>query len=54
MIKNIFSKKVDEIKPADWDIEVPDLKLKEENGLKVKYQELFFQNIFQIMKNIYG
>ena len=51
--KNII-KKVDEIKSAEWDIEVPDLKLKEENGLKVRYQELFFQNIFQIMKNIYG
>ena len=54
MIKKIFCKKVDEIKSAEWDIEVPDLKLKEESGLKVRYQELFFQNIFLIMKNIYG
>ena len=26
--KSILSKKVDEIKPADWDIEVPDFKVK--------------------------
>ena len=30
--KSILSTKVDEIKPADWDIEVPNLKLREESG----------------------
>ena len=33
MIKrSILARKVDEIKPADWDIEVPNLKLKVESG----------------------
>jgi hypothetical protein len=52
--KSILEKKVDEIKPADWDIEVPDFKVKGKEWLKAKYQELFFQNIFLIIKNIYG
>ena len=53
--KQKLSKKVDEIKSAEWDIEVPGyLKLKVKNGLKAKYLEHFYQNIFLVMKNIYG
>ena len=44
--KNILSKKVKEIKKAQWDIDVP--------GYKAKYQEPFYQNIFQVIKSIYG
>jgi hypothetical protein len=30
------------------------IKLKEESGLKAKYLERFYQNIFQDLKNIFG
>ena len=46
--------KVDEIKPAEWDIEVPVTRLKIKNGLKVKSLEHSCQNIFLITKNICG
>ena len=36
--KTILSKKVEEIKPAEWYIESQDLKLNEKNGKRVKYQ----------------
>ena len=48
--KKILLEKVYEIKSAEWDIEVPDFKVKEKNGSKVKSLELFFQDIFQIIK----
>ena len=38
--KSILSKKVKEIKKAEWDIEVPGYKVGEKEWLKVKYQEL--------------
>ena len=52
--KEKLFKNVDEIKLAKWDIEVPENKIKEENGSKVKFRELFFLIIFQVMTNIYG
>ena len=52
--KQKLSTKVDEIKSAEWDIEVPQSKVKKRNGLKAKFQEHFYLNIFQIMKNICG
>ena len=52
--KEKLSTKVDEIKSAEWDIKVPNLKLKKRNGLKAKFQEHFYLNIFQTMKNICG
>ena len=52
--KKSLSNEVDEIKSAEWDIEVPGYKIKGKEWLKVKSQELSYQNIFLIMKNIYG
>ena len=49
-----LSQKVDDIKSAEWDIKVPAFKVKGKSGLKVKYLEPFFQNIFPVMKNICG
>ena len=46
--------KVDEIKSAEWDIEVPGYKIKVKNGSKVRSREPFYQNTFLTMKNIYG
>ena len=46
--------KVDEIKKAEWDIEVSTLKVKGKEWLKSKFQELFCLNIFLIIKSIYG
>ena len=39
--KKLLKPLVKEIKKAEWDINVPDYKIQEENGLKVKYQEHF-------------
>ena len=50
----ILSSKVDEIKMQSGILKFHQLKLKEKNGLKVKFQEHFYPNIFLIMKNIYG
>ena len=52
--KKILSKKVDEIKPAEWDIEVPTIKVLGKEWLKSQVSRAFLPNIFQIMKSIYG
>ena len=52
--KNILTKKVDEIKNAEWDIEVPSFKIKGKECLKAKYLELFCLNISHLTKSIYG
>ena len=52
--KKILSKKVDEIKSAEWDIEVPAFKVKGKEWLKSQVSRAFYQNIFLVMKNIYG
>ena len=52
--KNLLLKKVDEIKPAEWDIEVPAYKVKGKEWLKSQVSRAFCQSIFQIMINIYG
>ena len=52
--KSILSSKVDEIKPADWDIEVPNFKIKGREWLKSQVSRAFYQNIFLTIKNIYG
>ena len=46
--------KVDEIKKAEWDIEVSSLKVKGKEWLKSQVSEHFCQNIFPVLKNIYG
>ena len=52
--KTELSSKVDEIKTAEWDIKVPDSKIKGREWLRAKYLGLFCPNIFQAMKNICG
>ena len=52
--KTQLSSKVDEIKLAEWDIEVQDSKIKGREWLRAKYLGLFYPNIFQVMKNTYG
>ena len=52
--KNKISKKIDEIKSAEWDIEVPGYKVKDKEWLKSQVSELFCQNIFLTTKNICG
>ena len=52
--KEKLSKKVDEIKLAEWDIEVPDNKVKGKEWLKSQVSRAFLPKYFQIMKNIYG
>ena len=53
--KKLLEPLVKEIKKAEWDIKMfLIIKFKEENGLKVKYQEHFYLNIFQSMRNIFG
>ena len=42
--------KVDEIKPAEWDIEVPGYKVKGKEWLKSQVSRAFCQNIFLITK----
>ena len=44
--KSILSKKVDEIKPADWDIEVPDFKVKGREWLKSQVSRAFLPKYF--------
>jgi hypothetical protein len=44
--KSILSKKVDEIKPADWDIEVPDFKVKRREWLKSQVSRAFLPKYF--------
>ena len=48
-----LKKKVYAIKKAEWDIKVPGYKVLKE-WLKAKSLELFFKNIFQNLKNIFG
>ena len=51
-VKNLENK-VYSIKKAEWDIDVPFYK-KKRNGSRVKFRELFYQNIFQNLTNFYG
>ena len=44
--KSILSKKVDEIKPADWDIDVPDFKVKGREWLKSQVSRAFLPKYF--------
>tara|TARA_B110001452_G_scaffold258043_1_gene252836 strand:+ start:1249 stop:2160 length:912 start_codon:yes stop_codon:yes gene_type:complete len=44
--KNILSKKVDEIKSAEWDIEVPAFKVKEKEWLKSQVSRAFLPKYF--------
>ena len=44
--KYILEKKVDEIKPADWDIEVPDFKVKGREWLKSQVSRAFLPKYF--------
>jgi len=44
--KSILLKKVDEIKPADWDIEVPDFKIKGREWLKSQVSRAFLPKYF--------
>ena len=44
--KIILSKKVDEIKPAEWDIEVPAFKVKEKEWLKSQVSRAFLPKYF--------
>jgi len=44
--KSILTKKVDEIKPADWDIEVPDFKIKGREWLKSQVSRAFLPKYF--------
>jgi lipopolysaccharide biosynthesis glycosyltransferase len=44
--KSILASKVDEIKPADWDIEVPDFKIKGREWLKSQVSRAFLPKYF--------
>ena len=44
--KTVLAKKVDEIKPADWDIEVPDFKIKGREWLKSQVSRAFLPKYF--------
>ena len=44
--KNILTKKVDEIKPAEWDIEVPAFKVKKKEWLKSQVSRAFLPKYF--------
>ena len=52
--KTELSSKVDEIKSAEWDIKVPDSKIKGREWLKSQVSRAFLPKYFPIMKNIYG
>ena len=52
--RDSLSKKVNEIKNAEWDIEVPGYKVKGKEWLKSRSQELFCLNTFLTTKNICG
>ena len=44
--KNALSSKVDEVKPAEWDIEVPGYKVKEKEWLKSQVSRAFLPKYF--------
>ena len=44
--KDLLSKKVDEIKKADWDIEVPEFKVKGKEWLKSQVSRAFLPKYF--------
>ena len=44
--KSVLKKKVDEIKPADWDIEVPEFKIKGREWLKSQVSRAFLPKYF--------
>ena len=44
--KSVLKKKVDEIKPADWDIDVPDFKVKGREWLKSQVSRAFLTKYF--------
>ena len=44
--KSILARKVDEIKPADWDIEVPEFKIKGREWLKSQVSRAFLPKYF--------
>ena len=48
--KSILSSKVDEIKPADWDIEVPDFKVRGKEWLKSQVSRAFLPIYFSNYK----
>ena len=53
--KNELSKKVDEIKSAEWDIDVPAFKVKGKRVAKESsISSISTKNIFPAMKNFYG
>ena len=53
--KNILKKKVDEIKSAEWDIDVPAFKVIGKEWLKSQVSRAFLAKIFsRIIKNICG
>ena len=49
-----LSKKVDEIKDANWDIEVPKYKIGQKEWLKSQVSRAFIPNYFTGYENIYG
>ena len=49
--KNLLSKKVDEIKTADWDIDVPGYKVKGKEWLKSQVSRAFLPKYFPKYKN---
>ena len=51
--KNQLSKKVDEIKNAEWDIEVPGYKISGKEWLKSQVSRAFLPKYFPGYKNIY-
>ena len=50
--KNILSSKVDEIKPAEWDIEVPAFKVKGKEWLKSQVSRAFLPKYFPNYKKL--
>jgi hypothetical protein len=52
--KRSIIKKVDEIKSAEWDIEVPGYKVKDKEWLKSQVSRAFLPKYFPNYKNIYG
>ena len=52
--KKTLSLKVDEIKNAEWDIEVPGFKVRGKEWLKSQVSRAFLPSYFLIIKSIYG
>ena len=52
--KTELSSKVDEIKSAEWDIKVPDSKIKGREWLKSQVSRAFLPKYFPSYENIYG